>query len=206
MREASPDMPITQLILEYLRVLLDFGKMFLSPQIFAAIVALFFLAAFRPDIKALLLRVAKIKFPGGELSTPQSAKKEETTEKLPTPPSDDVNLPVSLEKGELDTVRELFNAERARAFLWEYRYLNYFLAQSTQRVLDWFATNATPHPTVELFDSMWLPFIPSPQERQAILQALQAHHLINIDRDLITITPKGREYVQWRGPLPQPKA
>lgn len=137
----------------------------------------------------------------------RSGEGEEAPEnkKLPTPPSsDDVTLPASLEKAELDAVRDLLNAERVRAFLWEYRYLNYFLAQSTQRVLDWFASLKT-RTSVQLFDTMWLPFIPSPEERRAILSALQAHLLITIDEDLIAVTPKGTEYIQWRGPLPPPK-
>lgn len=195
-------MSTPQLVLEYFKV-------FLSPQMLAGVVAFVFLALFRDDIKALFLRIAKIRFPGGaELSTPQSVKLEEAPENKPPPappPSDDLKLPASLDQRELIAVRELLDAERARAYLWEYRYLNYFLAPHTQRVLDWFASLQT-RTSVQLFDTMWLPLIPSAEERRAILTALQAHHLITIDKDLIEVTPKGREYIQWRGPLPQPQA
>ncbi len=83
----------------------------------------------------------------------------------------------------------------------QYRYLNLFLARGTQHVLDWFAAS-NPRATASLFNAVWLPIIPNPNERVAILTALQAHHLITIENDLVLVTPKGREYLQWRGPLP----
>lgn len=61
-------MVIVQVVLDYLRVLL-------SAPVMAAAVAIVFLALFRNDLKALFLRVAKLKFPGGvEVSTTQSAR------------------------------------------------------------------------------------------------------------------------------------
>ena len=61
-------METAKLVLEYLRVLL-------SPQIIVGIIGLVFLLLFREDIKALILRIAKIRFPGGaELSTLQSER------------------------------------------------------------------------------------------------------------------------------------
>lgn len=114
-----------------------------------------------------------------------------------------VSLPqnLSLTPEQVEGIRQLFEAERAKAYLWEYRYLNYFLAQSTQRVLDWLASLQT-RTSVSLFDTLWLPAIPSAEERRAIVNALQAHHLIQLTGELIEVTPKGREYIQWRGPVP----
>ncbi len=192
-------MATAQLILEYIKV-------FLTPQIVIGIIVAVFVAAFREDIKALFSRIATIKLPGGtELSTSQSAKLEEEPKNKPPPtppPSTDVNLPSSLDQNELRTVRELLNAERVRAYVWEYRFLNYFLVPHTQRVLDWFAS-LSQRTSIQLFDTVWMPLIPNPQERRAVLSALQAHHLITIENDLVEVTPKGREYIQWRGgPLP----
>ena len=76
------------------------------------------------------------------------------------------------------------------------------MARHTQYVLDWLA--ATTHVTASFYNAMWLPLIMNADERLAILTALQAHHLITIRGDLIEVTPKGREYIQWRGPLPSP--
>ncbi len=75
--------------------------------------------------------------------------------------------------------------------------------RSTQHVLDWLAASK-PRATVSLFNALWLPIIPNPNERQAILTALEAHHLISITNDLVEVTPKGYEYLKWRGPLPSP--
>jgi hypothetical protein len=58
---------------------------------------------------------------------------------------------------------------------------------------------------MSLYDSVWLPLIPSAEERRAIITALQAHYLILVQNELVEVTPKGREYIAWRGPLPQPK-
>lgn len=142
-------MTIAQLVLEYLKVLL-------STQVVAGVVGFFFSQVFCEDIKALLLRIAKIRFPGGaEVSTPQAAKQEEKgmeSEKLPSPPKEDVKLPVTLQPDEMKKVAELFQAERARAYLWEYRYLNYFLAYQTQKVLDWL-TNLQSRTSCDLYDT-----------------------------------------------------
>jgi hypothetical protein len=195
-------MQTSQLVLEYLNVLL-------SPQVIGGFVVAGFVLIFREDIKALFVRIAKIRLPGGaELSTSQSAKlDEEPKDKKPPlpPPSDAVKLPATLNPPESKEVRELLDAERAIAYLWEYRYLNYFLVPNTQIVIDWLASLQI-RPTVKLYDTVWLPAIPSPTERRAILNALQTHYLITIDKELIEVTPKGREYIQWRGPLQLPTA
>jgi hypothetical protein len=196
------DAPIAtaQLVLEYLKVLL-------SPQVVAGVVAFTVLFCFRNQIRAVFDRI-KIKFPGGtELSTSQATKIDETEKPLPNPPKDasaNLPLPPNLDQQQQKKVEELLQAERARSYLWEYRYLNYFLALHTQHVLDWIASLSS-RTTFMLFDTIWLPAIPSAVERRAVITALQAHSLIQIENDLVEITPKGREYIQWRGPLPQPK-
>ena len=76
-------MEIARIVLEYLRVLL-------SAPVMSVAVIMTFLFLFREDLKALLLRVAKIRFPGGtELSTLQSERQhreaEEAEKPVPTP-------------------------------------------------------------------------------------------------------------------------
>lgn len=194
-------MKVAELVLEYLKV----G---LSPQVIAGTGVLVFLWLFKDDIRGLLRRVAKIRFPGGsELSTSQLDRESEEIEPRgewpPAAPPEPQSLPenLSLTPEQVEAVAEAFKAERARATLWEYRYLNFYLAPTTQRVLDWLASLSS-RTTFGLFDSFWMPIIPDAQERRAIISALQAHHLIAIQGELIEVTPKGREYLQWRGPLP----
>jgi len=148
------------------QLILDYIKAILSPQVIAGAVGFTLLALFRNDFKALLLRVAKIRLPGGtEVSTSQITKAEEAAENKPLdrPPSADPppRLPASLDQKELEQVKQLLDAERARAYLWEYRYLNYFLVYHTQQVLDWFASLSSPT-SLALFDSAWLPLSPVP--------------------------------------------
>ena len=191
-------MEISKHILEYLQLLL-------SPQIVIGAVTVTFLLLFREDIKALLLRIAKIKLPGGaEVSTPQSEQQaeEETQEKpAPTPDTSVSGLPSGLTAEQRTTVENMLKAERATSYLWEYRYLNHYLVYGTQRVLDWIISLGQPT-TYSHYDATWLPLIPSSNERNAILNALQQHHLIQESDGAITVTPKGIEYQQWRGELP----
>jgi len=141
------------------QLILDYIKVILSPQVIAGAVGFTLLALFRDAFKALLLRIAKIRLPGGtEVSTSQITKAEEAAENKPLdrlPPAEPPPpLPPSLDHNELEQVKQLLDAERARAYLWEYRYLNYFLVYHTQQVLDWFASFPSPT-SLSLFDSAW---------------------------------------------------
>ncbi len=193
-------MEIAQLVLEYLKVIL-------SAPVMGGAVAITFLCLFRGEINALIGRIARIRFPGGELFASQQERTQAEIaprEQPPAPPQgQQVQLPpsVTLTPEQAQQVVGLIQSERAHAALWEYRYLNFFLARSTQLVLDWLGTLQQPI-SVNLLDSYLQAFIVDAQERLAILTALQNPHLIMIANNLVQITPKGREYLQWRGPLP----
>ena len=193
-------METTKLVLEFLKVLL-------SPQVIAGIAVLVFFGVFREDIRALMRRIAKIRLPGGsEISTSQAERTSEAAPPRKDPPvsaEEQVPLPqnLMLTPDQVVQVRQVLQAERARAYLWEYRYLNHFLVRHTQIVLDWLAS-LKDRPTYSLYDTVWLPAIPSADERRAVIDALSTHHLVQFQGDLIEVTPKGREYTQWRRPLP----
>ncbi|MBI1337578.1 MAG: hypothetical protein GC164_11515 [Phycisphaera sp.] len=200
-------MDIAAIILDYLRVLFSW-------PVVTGVIAISAICLFKSDIKLLMSRIAKIRFPGGsELSTSQleRTKEEKTESERPEVPQVEANQPVPLPadleftQQQLEAVRQLYLNERANAYLWEYRYLNYFLAYQTQQVLDWLVPMSAPI-SRSLFDNIWTPYIPIVQERDAIINALQAHYLIGMDSGLISVTPKGQEYHQWRGPLPQREA
>jgi hypothetical protein len=184
-----------EIVLEYLRVILSAPPM-------VAVTVIFMLVLFREDIKALLLRVAAIRLPGGaELLMPQSQRQEgETHNRLPEVQPPVVEIP-NLSTQQRQEIENLIKSERANAYQWEYRYLNHFLVRGTQVVLDWLASMPQPI-SIHFATSFWLPIIPSTEERVAIVKALEAHQLIQVEGDAIEVTPKGREYLQWRGPLP----
>ena len=197
-------MEIETLVLEYLRVLLT------APPLLS-IVAVIFIFKFAEDIKALLLRVAKIRLPGGaEFDTPEQTRS--VVDEKPMPPLETEGIPVQgippgLAPAQEEAIAQLVRSHIATAYLWEYRYLNYFLARGTQLALDWFVW--LPQPTTyNYYDSLFLPIVPSARERQARVDVLEAHHLILIAHDggsnIISVTQKGREYHQWRGALTPP--
>jgi hypothetical protein len=194
-------METASVVLEYMKVLLS------APPIAGAVVTIF-LALFRDEIRTLIRRTASIRFPGGELSTSQIERTAEELAENPEQPALPTTEPPSLPPGltlgpeEQRKLFEFIKAERARAALWEYRFLNLYLVRNTQRVLDWLAS-LSQRTTFRLFDAFWAPIVPNPQERQAIIDALANNHLIQISGELIEVTPKGREYIQWRGPLPE---
>lgn len=98
-------------------------------------------------------------------------------------------------------LNEFAEAEQLRARLWEYRFLNYFLVPTTQRVLDALVAHGK-RTTVSYVDAELIAVIHDPNERTAILAALLDHHLLQRSGEQIEVTEKGREYQKWRGPLP----
>jgi hypothetical protein len=179
--------------------MLEYLKVLLTSPVMAALVALIFFWKFGNEIKELINRIATIRLGGAELTTQQPAEFIDTKKKL-SPPNEIFSMP-NLTADQQHEVQQLLNAERANSYLWEYRYLNFFLVYRTQVVLNWFFS-LEDKVGYTFFDSYWLPLIPSPLERQAIFTALQNHYLILVDDSGILISPKGREYVEWRGVLP----
>lgn len=181
------------MILDYLRVLLTW------PVIGGGLFA-FALVIFKEQIRSLINRIGRIKFPGGEFSTSQVQKSEEAVQQGPvTPPTPPAPPPIEgvhLSPGDLEQVRAYLQAEHAAARIWEYRFLNYFLADSTQAVLDWLLALNQPT-TVSAFEAVWMHTIQNAAERTAILHALQLHVLISMDGQTIILTEKGREYATW---------
>ena len=184
-----------ELALGYLRVLLSAPPM-------TVVVVLVLICVFKSDLQAIMSRLATIKFPGGELSTTSQSDRLETTGPEEPPPQE-TDLPegltISPEQQEL--LRDFIQAQHNMSRYWEYRYLNFYFVRDTQLVLDWLVSLPNRH-LIDMFHALWSPVIPSANDRQAILTALQNHHLITARETMIEITDKGREYLQWRGPLP----
>ena len=189
-------MGIAELVLEYLKVIL-------SGPVLGTAVAVAFLTLFRSEISRLIDRIKTIKGPGGvHLELQQKKDLEKIPGQKDPIETAEVELPKSIEitPEQANKVVQLLKSEKANAYLWEYRYLNYYLVRSTQLVLDWVGTQQTV--SLRFLDSYLQPSIPDVNERNAILEALKNHHLITVVGDVVQITPKGREYLQWRGPLP----
>ncbi len=194
--------------MEWVKIILEYFKVFLSTPVIAAILIFIFMKYYNEEIKALLKRLTKL--PGGvELSTPQlekTASEEPLKDKVSSEPQ---SAEVQIKQDEpFEKIKAMYQSERARAYFWEYSYLNYFLVLNTQRILSWINQMFNNHTqiTLSLYDSIWMPQIPDIQERKAIMKALEQHLLITIDENtgLISITEKGREYVEWRSKVLNP--
>ena len=182
-----------ELALGYLRVLLSTPPM-------TVLGVLVLVWVFRSDLKAIMSRsrIATIKFPGGELST--TSQVIDNTEKTgpEEPPPDLPEGHISLEQQEL--VRSFIQAQQDTIRLWEYRYLRDYLVLSTHGVLAWL--NLQNSTSIGLFNAYWWSVIPIAKSRENTILALQNHYLITVRDVMIEITDKGRDYLQWRGPLP----
>ncbi|CAE6944202.1 hypothetical protein R75471_05529 [Paraburkholderia domus] len=184
-----------KLILEYLKVLLSW-------PVVVGFGATIGTAWFRTELRALINRIASFEFPGGKLVTQQAKIEEESaaSDAVPPVPAGDVAPPVldglRLSAAEQATLKGVFDAERAAARMWEYRYLNYFFAPTTQHVLNWLISlgQAT---TFDAYEAFWTNRIAQAGERQAVIHALQMHLCIQVDGPAITVSDKGREYAAW---------
>ncbi len=191
-------------------VVLEFAKIILAWPVVTCILGITFVRTFRPQIATLLEKPFKVKRPGGGASFGSQARTSQAelpaSSSAPAVPSAGtaVELPQNLSPTSQEgiDVVHLVQSERANAALWEYRYLNLFLVRGTQMVLDWLATLSNGI-SVSFFDSQLQAFIPHANERFAILNALQRHHLVSMQNDMIRVTDKGNEYLRWRGPLPE---
>lgn len=198
----SPEKPN---IIDYLKILLEFLRLFFSTPVLVVGLIYVLINKFREEVKSLLLRVTALKLPGGgEISASQADRlvlENRNSESLNSS-SPEIKYPenLSLNSDQQKSLIQFIDAERAKAYIWEYRFLNLYLVIGSQCVLDWIAGKKTT--SLGFFDATWLPIITDPKERNAILAALHNHHLIEINGDAINITPKGQEYLEFRGSLP----
>ena len=171
------------------------------------LVVLVLVWVFRSDLKAIMSRIATIKFPGVEISTTSQIDRSAKIGSDELPPGSTPGQKTALPEGltipqeQQELVRNFIQAQETTSRLWEYRYLNFYFVPNTQLVLDWLASLQN-RPSIEMFHALWLPLIPSADDRKAILFALENHYLITVLEMMIEITDRGREYLQWRGPLP----
>ena len=191
--------------METAKIIIEYLKIILSAQVIIGVICITFFALFKTEIRSLLNRIASITIGSTVLSSPQPSSEINNSKEIES--TEELELPEELQTDdpEIETaLRQAMQAERARAHLWEYRYLNGFLVRNTQKVLDWLISNNSP-PNNSMYDAWWNGLIATSSERQAIINVLEEHNLLILDGGLITVTPKGEEYAEWRGPLQDEK-
>ncbi len=199
--------------------MIEFLKVILTPHIIWGGVLIFFAYRFKNGFSLLLTaitdRIKNVqgykKTKDGHELTFQESQTDKSNNILPnvsdTPPE------ASPEKSEgfmwdedktddTETLKKLVKIERSDRYLWEYRYLNYFLVRHSQHIIDWFASNDSPQ-TFGSYNNYWEKNILDKKEREAVISVLGDFFLIqSVQGDKLQITPKGKEYQAWRGPLP----
>lgn len=178
------------IILAYLHALLTW-------PLVAGLFAGAFLLLFHKEIQSFLARLAHVKFLGNEASAPLQT---------PPPPETDAKIEIAKIETALQNVDDseahepLLEAERLTATLWEFRYLNYYLAMGTQWVLNWFVSQPNGAPE-SLYNATWAPNLANAGERDAVINALKLHGLIELESggNLMKATQKGRSYAHWPG-------
>lgn len=182
-------------------LMLEYLKVFLAWPFMGTALVVFIVLLFRRSLVVLITGIKHVKTPFGELSTSQQQKLDSAEGGKVPPPPDTPNVDaVRLNQAQVEELRQWFQAERAARYIWEYRYLNYYFAPSTQVVLDWLI-GLGQTTTRSAYDAYWTPLIQSANERQAVLNALQTHYLIELDDggNVLRVTDKGKEYAGWEG-------
>jgi len=191
---------------------MEWFKIFVSWPFVALIIAGAIYVRFGDEIRALLNRIATaenfegpggIKFSGSRQQPSANVDAANPNARpvdapLPAPPQDTDAGNFVFTQAQWAATEDAFKSLRAAAAHWEYRYLAYFLAPKTQQFLDWLiglgrGANEREVDTVLNGNPIG--------QRKAMLDALEAHHLILRTGDMYSVTDKGREYVDYRGPL-----
>lgn len=183
---------MAELILEYLKVIISWPVAIFSSILILAI-------KFKTPFSSWLENM-RIDYRGATFTSSQSMQKEipNMGENPPLKQQEPIKLlDVSKEKdAKVQNLVNLVGQWRTNAYLWEYRYLNYYLVFNTKLILGWLYRCPPTPIDIKVYDSIWRDRIPFSNERAAILSALKEHFLIVWDDAQISITPKGREYYE----------
>jgi hypothetical protein len=187
--------------------MLEYFKLFVSWPFASIFITVFTILIFRKPISEWIrFLIIKGEYKGGIVTASSQFStsltkfiKDNEADNIQIEQSDPRNKTTVVEKEEATKQLLLW---RTNAYIWEYRYLNYYLVYNTQRVLDWFYDLKEPI-LYSNFDALNINLISDPKERHAIISALLQHYLIEDKNNLLKITEKGREYVGFRGRMPQ---
>ncbi|MBW7996246.1 MAG: hypothetical protein FVQ81_06700 [Candidatus Glassbacteria bacterium] len=182
-------------------LLLEYLKLFLSPQMVIGAIVLLFIFIFRNELKCLLVRIKKAKAVGSELEFETQRElleaEKNRPEDKPEPPQADSGK-MTLKPDEQERLVGVIEQLRTHAIYWEFRYLNLFLVHTTQLVLTWLVVYTEPV-SMKQYHAGWGPTIQNLDERKAVLNALERSGLISIKGDMMEVTERGRQYINWPG-------
>lgn len=190
-------------------LLLEYLKAIFSWPIAVLFLGLFFFVKFKKQIEIYLTNISGIKLPGGVEIMSQS-EKTTTAEKAEPPkkeiPDEEIkeildNLISKKEhQEELQKIQgelqKLIAAKDGEITYWEFLYLSLYLVTHTKQMLVWIAKQEIPV-SRQLINTAWAPIITLQTERTAVIEALLTHQLIIESSGLISITPKGNNFIRY---------
>lgn len=184
--------------MEIANLVLEFIKVILSAPVIAGVVVLRLAMIFRAEISSFLGRLFSVKLPGFDMEASQAQR---LRLEPAAPASIDPPAPSAANPSPGDHALAA-RAENHAAKLWEFRYINMLLVRKTQFVLDWINSCRLP-PTISIYNARYLTSIPEAFERRAVLEVLERHELVEFTAEgLMKMTQKGKDYLEFRGPIP----
>jgi len=174
------------------------------------VVALVFMSRFRGALDFWLRSIRQMKFPGVEIQShapappePTQVPEEGTVSLTPKQQAELSAFIQSLEEQQKLTqdAKKQIEAQYQKAFFqviaWRWAYLNLFFVPNTKLVLHWLYT--WPRQTRANFEAAWAAYIPNPNERAAILDALLGNGMVQEPLGVLEVTPEGEAFLQHIG-------
>lgn len=156
-------------------------------------------------VRLLALSAGKASSFKGWLSRIVSGQQSESPPTSPNPPTENNSPanPALSPAEEIASLKQALDQQRAMSYRWEYSYLTVSLPPPSQMVLDWLYGQRNTPPTITWFNKNTEMY--DTGQRDAILRPLHNHFLFQYTpAGLMRITPKGCEYVEFRGPYQIP--
>lgn len=190
------------------RTLVEVLEVFVSWPAALFVLGLAFGLTFRDEIRRFLGEVVRVRYGPAILEREQARVSEEIDEEAE--PEGAAAPPTEIKGEVLAQLFELLQRDRAaaeqklreqlgqvanQATFWWLRFLDLFLVPHTKAVLRMLLVFPT---TPDGFHNAWAHFIPARRERDAVLEALLAHQLIQLDptTSLYRVTPAGQVFLE----------
>jgi hypothetical protein len=193
--------------MQYLTEILSIARW---PMTVIILVALFLLL-FRKEVAAVITRMKKAKFPGGEVDIQQepSAEEKEEEKKIIKEKTELMKKIETLEeqlrqkektprKEVLDIVKRhylLHEQESEEISYWKYEYLDKFLVENSKDMLAFFNRNPDGV-TREKFERSARVSSIGPAASESIFKVLLFYNLINEEKGLWKMTNEGKEFLE----------
>lgn len=181
------------LILQYITV-------FFSWPVVVLVIVIYFTQKFSDSI-SIWIRNLKVQYGDATISSSQaidskvdSAEGDGLPQKQADAKDGKSQYLSTIQTTDVEVLKKQIVSWRENAYIWEYKYLNYYLVPNTKRVLHWLYLFKTAN--FETYNNVFSSSIPEMEERNTILMVLQNHFLLVFKDGILEISEKGKEYTE----------